>query len=203
MGALAIAGRAEAVAPRYEAARTIHRFLSFGTFGPLELGRAAALLRRWNEAEAHFRAGLHVADEEGLVLLTPMLLRERGNAYLRRGRRGDRSRAAADLRGARDCFQALGLSTLAAAIEQTIGSLERGLPDRLPGGLTQREAEVLRLVASGHSNRQIAEDLVISEKTVEQHLLNIYQKLQVDNRSGAVAFAFAHGLAAPSPFENV
>ena len=65
----------------------------------------------------------------------------------------------------------------------------------LPRGLTPREAEVLRLVASGKSNREIATDLVISEHTVARHLQNMYTKLGVSSRSGATAFAFEHDLA--------
>ena len=66
---------------------------------------------------------------------------------------------------------------------------------RLPGGLTEREAEVLRLVAAGLSNRGIAAELQLSEKTVARHLANIYTKLDVGNRAAATAFAFRHGLA--------
>ncbi|MDQ4113193.1 MAG: LuxR C-terminal-related transcriptional regulator, partial [Actinomycetota bacterium] len=57
-----------------------------------------------------------------------------------------------------------------------------------------REAEVLRLVASGRSNAQIAADLVLSEKTVARHLSNIFTKLDVRSRTAATAFAFEHGV---------
>ncbi|MDQ4114276.1 MAG: LuxR C-terminal-related transcriptional regulator, partial [Actinomycetota bacterium] len=57
-----------------------------------------------------------------------------------------------------------------------------------------REAEVLRLVASGRSNAQIAADLVLSEKTVARHLSNIFTKLDVPSRTAATAFAFEHGV---------
>ena len=67
-------------------------------------------------------------------------------------------------------------------------------PARLPGGLTAREVEVLRLVASGRSNPQIAADLVLSEKTVARHLSNIFAKLDVGSRTAAAAYAFEHGL---------
>jgi len=61
-------------------------------------------------------------------------------------------------------------------------------------GLSERELEVLRLVASGKSNREIASALVISEHTVARHLQNIYAKLRVSSRSAATAFAFEHEL---------
>jgi DNA-binding NarL/FixJ family response regulator len=64
----------------------------------------------------------------------------------------------------------------------------------VPGGLTAREVEVLRLVAQGHTNRQAAEELYISEKTVARHLANIFTKLDVSTRAAAVAWAFAHDL---------
>lgn len=71
---------------------------------------------------------------------------------------------------------------------------ERLLGGTLPDGLTAREAEVLRLVASGRSNPQIAEALVLSQKTVARHLSNIFGKTGVTSRSGATAYAFEHDL---------
>jgi DNA-binding NarL/FixJ family response regulator len=58
-----------------------------------------------------------------------------------------------------------------------------------------REVEVLRLVASGKTNRDIAVELVISEHTVARHLQNIFAKVDISSRSAATAFAFEHGLA--------
>ena len=68
-------------------------------------------------------------------------------------------------------------------------------PTALPDGLTLREAEVLRLVASGKSNAQIATELVLSDKTVARHLSNIFAKLDVSSRTAAAAYAFEHQLA--------
>ena len=67
--------------------------------------------------------------------------------------------------------------------------------DALPAGLTAREVEVLRLVAAGKTNRQIAADLVISEHTVARHLQNLFAKLDVPSRAAATAWAFEHRLA--------
>lgn len=61
-------------------------------------------------------------------------------------------------------------------------------------GLTAREVQVIRLVASGQTNRQIADDLVISEKTVARHLNNIFTKLGLSNRATATAYAYEHDL---------
>ncbi|MER6512863.1 response regulator transcription factor [Nonomuraea sp. NPDC001636] len=62
------------------------------------------------------------------------------------------------------------------------------------GPLSQRELEVLRLVAAGHSNRKAAARLFITEATVKTHLLNIYAKLDVNDRASAVAEAYNRGL---------
>ena len=64
-----------------------------------------------------------------------------------------------------------------------------------PAGLSAREAEVLRLVVTGLSNRAIAQTLSLSEKTVINHLTSIYGKIGVDNRAAATAFAIRHDLA--------
>ena len=64
----------------------------------------------------------------------------------------------------------------------------------LPQGLTQRELEVLRLLARGKTNRIIAQELVVSEKTVASHVSHIFTKLDVTSRSAATAYAYDHNL---------
>jgi DNA-binding NarL/FixJ family response regulator len=63
-------------------------------------------------------------------------------------------------------------------------------------GLTPREIEVLRLVAAGKSNREIADELYLSVKTVARHLSNIFCKIGVSSRTAATAFAYEQGLIA-------
>ena len=65
--------------------------------------------------------------------------------------------------------------------------------DPSPVGLTQRELEVLRLLAQGKTNRAIARELVVSEKTVASHVSHIFTKLGVTSRSAATAYAYDHG----------
>ena len=66
-----------------------------------------------------------------------------------------------------------------------------------PAGLSDREVEVLRLAVSGKSNREMAEALVVSPKTVGHHLESIYAKLRVSTRVGATLFALQHKLVQP------
>jgi DNA-binding CsgD family transcriptional regulator len=111
----------------------------------------------------------------------------RGRA-LRAG--GDEEGARAELRAALESFERLGAAPDAEATARLLGG-----PEALPRGLTAREAEVLRLVAAGKTNRDIAVELVISEHTVARHLQNMFAKLGVSSRAAATAYAYEHGLA--------
>ena len=66
-----------------------------------------------------------------------------------------------------------------------------------PAGLSLREVEVLRLLARGHSNRDVARRLVIAEPTVAAHVRHIYDKIGVTTRAGATLFAMRHALLGP------
>ena len=87
-------------------------------------------------------------------------------------------------------FVRLGALPDASRVEQLLG----GAPDGADHGLSPREHEVLRLLAAGKSNREIAAALVISEHTVARHVQNIFAKLRVSSRTAATAFAFEHDL---------
>jgi predicted ATPase/DNA-binding CsgD family transcriptional regulator len=73
------------------------------------------------------------------------------------------------------------------------GAVTTGQPD--VAGLTAREAEVLRLVAKGQSNKEIAAELMLSVRTVERHITNIYSKINARGKADATAYAIRHGLA--------
>jgi pimeloyl-ACP methyl ester carboxylesterase/DNA-binding CsgD family transcriptional regulator len=84
------------------------------------------------------------------------------------------------------------------AIKSFLAELPANLGEVSPGrgpSLSPREIEVLRLVAQGKTNREIAEDLVLSERTVINHLSHIFTKTGAENRAGATAYAIRHGLA--------
>jgi ATP/maltotriose-dependent transcriptional regulator MalT len=98
---------------------------------------------------------------------------------------GDEEAAALELASARAIFERLGAARDLARLDARARPLH---------GLSRRELEVLRLVAGGKSNREIASTLVISEHTVARHLQNMYAKLGLSSRAAATAFAFEHDL---------
>jgi DNA-binding NarL/FixJ family response regulator len=102
---------------------------------------------------------------------------------------GDDETAAFELEAARTTFRELAAGPDLARVEALLG-LEAGRPD----GLSPRELEVLRLLAVGRTNREIASELGISERTVDRHVSNIFTKVDVSTRSAATAYAFEHEL---------
>lgn len=103
---------------------------------------------------------------------------------------GDDDATALELRAAREAFLELGAAPDLARLDALTGRAASAVTH----GLTARELEVLRLVAAGRSNHEIATALVISDHTVARHLQNIFAKLGVSSRTAASAFAFEHQL---------
>lgn len=103
---------------------------------------------------------------------------------------GDEDSAGMEFDAARSVFERLGAEPALAWLD----SLIEQAPSTFRHGLTGRELEVLRLVAAGKRNREIAQSLVVSEHTVARHVQNIFTKLGVTTRTAASAFAFEHDL---------
>lgn len=105
---------------------------------------------------------------------------------------GDDDTADREIQAARDQLGRLGAAP-------DLQRLDRLIADHAPGdhGLTPRELEVLSLVATGRTNRAVAEELYISERTVARHVSNIFAKLGLSSRAAATAYAYQHGLAGP------
>jgi DNA-binding NarL/FixJ family response regulator len=100
---------------------------------------------------------------------------------------GDGASAELEFEAARGVLEELGAAPDLARLTRLVGSSQ-------PGGLSRRESEVLTLVAAGKTNRAIAAELFISEKTVARHVSNIFTKLRLSSRAEATAYAFKHGL---------
>lgn len=137
--------------------------------------------RRWQDLEAPYEA----AQARILIAVACRAVDDHDSAEL-------------ECDAARHAFEELGARPALARLEELVGAADDGAAGRSGGhpglGVTPRELEVLRLVAGGRTNRGIAEQLVISEKTVERHLSNIFTKLGVSNRAAATAHAYDHGL---------
>ena len=99
---------------------------------------------------------------------------------------GDEDAAALELEAAREAFGRLGAVQDRARVDALVRDA--------PHGLSERELQVLRLLAAGETNRAIAAALVLSERTIERHVSNIFAKLGVSSRTAAAAFAYEHGL---------
>ncbi|MDR6906342.1 DNA-binding CsgD family transcriptional regulator [Agromyces sp. 3263] len=146
--------------------------------------RALPLLRRawsaWRQLEAPYEAAV-----------TRVLLGRANRAA------GDEEAAQLEFDAARTVLADLGAVADLDRLERTAAGAGRSAA-AASAGLTRREVEVLRLIAGGRTNRQIAQELFLSERTVARHVSNILGKLGLANRAGATAFAFEHGLAAAS-----
>jgi DNA-binding CsgD family transcriptional regulator/tetratricopeptide (TPR) repeat protein len=170
-------GELEAIAADYDS--EMLRALYAHARGAVELaageaGAALMSLRQASVAWQELEAPYEVARARLLIALACREL-------------GDEDAFALELDAARRAFEKLGATPDLAAVDALTGSGDTH-------GLTDRELDVLRLVASGKSNKEIAAALVISEHTVARHLQNIFTKLDVSSRTAAGAFAFEHGL---------
>ena len=120
-----------------------------------------------------------------------------------RNERGDATRIKKYLETALALFAELNIVDAASRIRARLQSLTNGLTFQdLPANLTRREAEVLQLVATGKSNRQIAQELILSERTVANHLSHIFAKTGSENRVAATTFAIRHKLVSSSTTTN-
>jgi DNA-binding CsgD family transcriptional regulator len=102
----------------------------------------------------------------------------------------DTDTAALEFRAARSVFEQLGAAPDLARLD----TIERGDPRSGPEVLTSRELQVLRLVAAGKTNKSIARELSLSERTVDRHVSNILTKLNVSSRTAAITHAYDHKL---------
>jgi predicted ATPase/DNA-binding CsgD family transcriptional regulator len=182
-------GDAETAAAQFEESLTL--FVEFGDrwFSGLVLESAAFLAAGVGDAERAVSL-LGAADAIWATLEVPLMarLRERHDSVLgeARSRLGE-SRFAEAWEEGRQLPIGATIGLVAAVGARTGGDA--------PDGLTPREIDVLALVATGRTDAEVAEQLVVSLRTVHAHLRSIYRKLDVHTRSAATRYALEHGLA--------
>ena len=153
------------------------------------LGMLAATMHDWERAELHFEAALRLNRRMQAVTWLAHTRYEYARMLLARRRPGDAERASDLLEHVHRTATRTGLSALLAPSERLMaGSSE------LPDGLTERELEVLRLVARGHSNREIGRELFISQNTAANHVRSILMKTRCANRTEAASYAHRNRL---------
>jgi DNA-binding CsgD family transcriptional regulator len=158
------------------------------------LGMLEATLGEWERAEAHFEAALALNRRMGALTWVAHTSYEYGRMLHARGDRRDR--AAALLGEAEGLAERAGMAALVGRIH----ALDTAQPaQRLPDGLSFREVQILGLVASGMSNREIGAELIISEHTAANHVRSILRKTRCANRTEAASYAHRHGLVGAGP----
>jgi predicted ATPase/DNA-binding CsgD family transcriptional regulator len=212
----------EHLSARYlERIRNLHGFLYYGVSVDRILGEIAALREDWQEAERAFEEGLALCRRSQNQPEEAAILYEQARTALMRSRSGPQAENARLVQRVQElCEQARALferydmqrsvalvDTLREGLRQLEGhkSQREALPlvvaphlahadYRLDLHLTRRELEVLRLVAEGRTDREVADILVLSPRTVNRHLSNIFVKLDVPGRAAAVAYAIRQRL---------
>lgn len=197
----------------------LHNFQYYGTTVARVLGEHALLTAQWERADTIFAEGIHFCrraknqPEEAAILyeqarMGVMRNEQAGNVYAlcEQARalflRYEMARAVALVQtleeGVRQLEQSKTLLVNPPVLRVMVDAQEY---DHAPSrayvhevALTPREMEVLRLVAEGHTDREVADILVISTRTANRHLSNIFVKLNVPGRAAAVAYAIRHGL---------
>jgi DNA-binding NarL/FixJ family response regulator len=154
---------------------------------------------------AHARGALQLSEGDAQAALGPlrhafMIWQQAGAPYIAARVRvlvglacralGDEDGTALEFSAARSVFEQLGAAPDLARID----SLVKRVPPADCHGLTPRELEVLRLVAAGKTNKAIAKDLCLSEKTIDRHVSNIFIKINVASRAAATAYAYENEL---------
>jgi DNA-binding CsgD family transcriptional regulator len=163
------------------------------------LGYIEIIRGDWEAAESSLKAADALARRENLRWELAQTLVARAELELARGGSGSAMRARTSLAEALEVFKAYGNKPQVQRIRTRMRDLPRQPGEKpeqpTPAGLSRRELDVLRLLAQGRSNREIAEALALSEKTIANHVTNILNKIGMDNRAAAAAFAVRQRLA--------
>ncbi len=200
--------------------QALHGFMYYGVSVDRILGEVAAAEGNWSKAEQAFENGLELCHQADNQPEQAAILYEKARMILMRSNDETPKKRYASLQDILDLcdqahdlflkYQMLRAANLVETLREGVRQLERHQDEKpsnriiqqhvahpeyqLDLHLTKRELEVLRLVAEGHTDREVADILVISPRTVNRHLANTYVKLDVPGRASAVALAIRQGL---------
>jgi DNA-binding CsgD family transcriptional regulator len=213
-------GANEQAATFIQRIQALHGFMYYGVSVDRILGEVAAVEGDWSKAEKAFENGLELCRRAGNQPEEAVILYEQARMVLMRSNKESpeyRHSLLQDMHRLCDRAQELFLNYHMQRAADLVETLREGVrqlehrQDEKPSSriiqehishpnylldlhLTKRELEVLRLVAEGHTDREVAETLIISPRTVNRHLSNIFVKLDVPGRAAAVAYAVRQGL---------
>ena len=213
-------GANEQAATYIQRIQALHGFMYYGVSVDRILGEVAAVKGDWSKAEKAFENGLELCRRAGNQPEEAAILYEQARMVLMRSNRESpefRHSLLQDMHRLCDRAQELFLNYHMQRAADLVETLREGVrqlehrQDEKPSSriiqehisrpdylldlhFTKRELEVLRLVAEGHTDREVAETLIISPRTVNRHLSNIFVKLDVPGRAAAVAYAIRQSL---------
>ena len=173
------------------------RFPQGLTVGDRVLGLLAQTIGSLDQAMSHFEDSLAFCRKGRYRPELAWSCYDYADTLLQRNNEGDRAKAMSLLDESLTISTELGMGPLmerVVALQERVESEPAQAPT-YPDGLTQREVEVLRLIALGMTDREIAEALIISARTVGTHVSNILNKIGAINRTEAASYATSHGLA--------
>ena len=182
----------ESAAEQYTALRFVHH-MAPGIHTDRLLGLLAQTMGMLDEGAAHFENALAFCRKAGYRPEMAWTCYDYGTLRLAQG---EPARALVLLEEALATSTELGMRPLVERVIAFNDKIEAqsGKAPAYPDGLTEREVEVLHLIAAGNSNREIARELVLSVRTVERHITNIYAKISARGRADATVYALEHGL---------
>jgi DNA-binding CsgD family transcriptional regulator len=160
------------------------------------LGLLSTTQNRLDQAMVHFEDALAFCRQAGYRPELAWICYDYAEVLLQHDNAGNREKVMALLGETLAITCELGMRPLMERVQslQEKLAIRPGSAPVYPDGLSQREVEVLRLMALGKSNRDIADDLVISPRTVVHHVTSILNKTGAANRTEAAAYAARHGL---------
>ena len=197
----AITSDSKEAATHYEALRNLPGMFAefhFQFSSQRLLGLLAHTAGMNQQFDEHFETGLKTSKISGYKLEYAWIAHDFAERLLQSDESADRSRATAIVAAGLEEIDGLGMSAVENNLNSLNGIIEStesdSAPPQNPVGLTDREIEVLRLVAAGRTNQQIAEQLVIAQTTAAKHVANILGKTGSANRTEAATFANHHGI---------